>query len=242
MHCNDALFYHRFRRPGTDELEPTLTADLDRHLAGCAGCSALSITERAFDAAVGNAMNAVPIPIGLRSALISRAVARRSARQRHIVYRYAGVAATVLLALAVGFGVFRSKPQFELYTLLVAEDSRAENPEIATKNWLSANGLPSLPEAFDFSLAVNCAEERIQGNVVPVVVFRERQGEGFAKVFLVRESQFDFQAIARDQAQASHCTAYVHPRAANGYRFVIVHTGPSLTPFLRRAGDMARSA
>ena len=59
MHCNDAQFYLRLRRHAGDELGVDVTADLDRHLAGCPACAADAGRALVFDRAIASALRAV---------------------------------------------------------------------------------------------------------------------------------------------------------------------------------------
>jgi hypothetical protein len=90
---------------------------------------------------------------------------------------------------------------------------------------------------FDPTLFVHAGTESVQGRNVPVGVFRDRTGPGFAKVYAFRGTSFS-QKELRDE-QASHCSAKAYPAPAAGVTYVVVFTGPDLTPFLRGGGPLA---
>src|SRR5262249_12812227 len=101
MECRDAQFYLRLRRQTAGGLGREVTVDLDRHLAGCPRCAADARLVARFDAAVATAMQAVPIPAGLRDRLVAKLSAQRGAALRRKAYRYVGVAAALLLSVGI---------------------------------------------------------------------------------------------------------------------------------------------
>lgn len=240
MECRDAQFYLRFRRLDPDELGQDLTGTLDRHLAACPHCAADSKSAIAFDTALASAMQAVTIPAGLRERLIANVSAQRGAILRRKAYRYAAVAASLLLAVGIGIGAFTaSRPQLDTASLAMQGDALIDHrtAEAAVRNWLATERLPTqLPEPFDFSLLLTYGTEKVQGRDVPVVVFRDRQGPGFAKVYVFRSTLFDTRGVI--EAQASHCQVRLYPDRATGTLFAVVFTGQDLTPFLRGQGPL----
>lgn len=236
MDCNDARFYLRFRHSGPDDLGPDVVTDLDRHLADCPRCAAEATASRRFDAAVGRAMRDVPVPAGLRAKLVADLSARRGNVLRRKAYRYAAVAASLLLAVGIAAGIFSAaRPTLETDTLVQSADEQLDAPaaEQAVRRWLAAEGLPPLPDPFDFALYLTHGTEPVQGRAVPVVVFRHPQGPGYAKVYAFRDTQFKLKDVKG--AQASRCQAVVLKErdAATGVTFVAVYTGDRLDPFLR---------
>jgi len=252
MECRDAQFYLRFRRPGADDLAPDDAAALDRHLARCHHCAAEARYSVAFDAAIGTAMRAVPVPAGLRERLLTSTLAQRGTLHRRRAYRMAAVAASLLLVVGLVVGVFTAaRPQPATYELAVKGDDLAKvmgieapvgfgpgpnNPplaqanETAVRDWLRAEDLPTdLPEPFDYGLLVSYGWEEVQGRKVPVVLFRGRD-HGFAKVYAFRSTQFNLKAV--EEAQSSYCTAKPYP-TRDGVSFLVVFTGRDLTQFTR---------
>lgn len=237
MDCRDAQFYLRLRRPGSDDLDPDAAAALDRHLAGCPACAAAGRALAGFDAAVGRAMRAVPVPEGLRDQLFAEAAARRGAVLRRKTYRYLAAAASVLVTCGLVYGVYSAaRPQADVTALTgpVDELFQPQGAEKQIATFLKAHRLPGLPVQFDPTLFVHAGTESVQGRDVPVLVFRERNGPGFAKVYAYRDTAFKLDAI-RDE-QASLCSAKPYPNPAAGMTYVVVFTGADLAPFLRGGG------
>jgi hypothetical protein len=246
MDCRDAQFYLRFRRPGSDEFDPEVGGELDRHLAGCPHCAAEARADAAFDTAVSAAVRDVPVPAGLRDRLVAHVAAQRGAVLRRRVTRYAGVAAAVLLAVGIGFGAFGSRPKLDLYALVSAEAQQDLQPEETVRNWLTAQKLPAdLPYPFDYALLKEFSVKEVQGREVPVIVFASRGGAGFAKVYIFRVNQFRNLKDLEGAVVESNCLAVVYNDPENRYRglkIVVVHTlrtGPDLTPFLKTPGISA---
>lgn len=238
MDCRDAAFYLRLSAPRADEFEPEVTAALDRHLAGCPACAVLAKQIRGFDRAVATAMTAVPIPDGLRNRLFTAVATRRGAQLRRRTVRYAATAATVLVAVGLALGVYSAtRPQPDLYALVPEDDfANPRRAEETVTRFLKAERLPPLPAelAFDYGLYFESATKKVQGRDVPVIVFRDRTGTGWAKVYAFRDTSFDLKTVA--DAQTSHATAKAFPIPAAGVTYVVVFTGPDLAPFLRGAG------
>ena len=66
MDCKTARLLLDFARPAVAELATDYVQALQRHLAGCSDCASLERADRTFDAQIGRAMVAVPVPAGLR--------------------------------------------------------------------------------------------------------------------------------------------------------------------------------
>lgn len=241
MECRDAQFYLRFRRPGRDELDTDIAAELDQHLAGCPHCASESRLLSSFDRAVGLAMRSVAIPGGLRERLVARISARRGTVLRRRAYRAAALAASLFLTVGLAFGIFTAARPAPDTTALVLNNDSVGDPDAAeqqVRNWLHAEGLPpDLPEPFDYRLHLSHHWEEVQGRKVPIVLFREMNGPGFAKVYIFRSTQFNVKDVP--DAQASYCQARPYRNELEDITYVIVFTGQDLAPFLR-GGAFAR--
>lgn len=237
MDCRDAQFFLRFRRVGPDELGPAESAALDAHLGGCTRCAADARAAFATDVAFAAAMRDVPIPGGLRDRLVAAAFSRRGVAVRRKVYRFAAVAASLMLAVGLGIAAFTaSRPHPDTLALAMQGDAvgDAHAAEATVRQWLGAKRLPAIPEDFDYHLLLTYGSEEVQGRDVPVVVFRERNGPGFAKVYAFRTTTFDLKGVR--EAQSSYCRAKPYPDPVTGVTYLIVFTGQDLAPFLRGAG------
>ena len=246
MHCRDAQFYLRLRRQAGDELGTEVTADLDRHLAGCAGCAADAGRAASFDRAVASALRSVPVPAGLRDRLLAQSSTYHGAVIRRKVYRVAALAASLFFGVGLAFGVFSaSRPKIDTTALAMLHDEQMQDREgRLLAQWLAAQKFPTeLPLPFDPTLVVSKGTEKVQGADVPVVVFGHPTERGFAKVYLFRTNG-STKLDALQNAQASHTAALVidDQQQFRGVKYVILHTGRDLTPFLlARGGGVAQA-
>src|SRR5262245_10939969 len=134
MQCRDAQFYLRLRRHAGDELGADVTADLDRHCAGCPACAADARPAASFDRAVTAAMRSVPVPAGLRDKLLTLASAHRGGVIRRQAYKVAALAASIFFATGLAFGVFTaSRPKIDTYALVVNSDDFIQDPDGALR-------------------------------------------------------------------------------------------------------------
>jgi hypothetical protein len=239
----------RLRRHAGDELGTDVTGDLDRHLAGCAACATDARAAASFDRAVAKAMTAVPVPAGLRDKLLILASAHRGGVIRRKVYRVAALAASIFFVTGLTFGVFSfSRARIDANQMAEFNDRIYGDPEGALRDWLVAQKFPDqLPEPFDPELLMSLGTEKVQGEDVPVAVFRHpgdrERGRGFAKVYIFRDDgTYNLKDLT--DAQLSHTMARVvrDPARFRGVQYVIVHTfhpdpvDPNpLKPFLRPA-------
>lgn len=252
MQCRDAQFYLRLRRHAGDELGTEVTADLDRHLAGCPSCAADARSAESFDRAVGSAVRAVPVPAGLRDRLLTQASAHHGTVIRRKVFRVAALAASLFFTVGLAFGVFSAtRPKIDTDAMVAAADEQIRNPDAAIRQWLGDRRLPpQLPLPFNPDLLVTVGAERVQGVDVPVAVFRHPTEPGFAKLYVFRDDgRLDLRNLRN--TNASHTVATIVPadaRQFRGVKYVVVHTAhrvenpgdDPLKPFLRPAGDSAR--
>ena len=234
MDCTNARTWLAFRKPG--ELPADEPAALTAHLTACAACAAAVAGADAFDAAVGRAMTAVPVPTGLRDRLLKQAAARARTTALRKLGQAAGIAATVLVALGIVYGVFVTlRPTFHVDDLTVREDAVRDDPERAVRDWLLAANLPTdLPLDLDFRNHVFHGTERVQDRDVPVVMFqihRPGQRPDVAKLYLVRRAQFNLGQL-KDSQSSFFSGKVVRPSESQpGVVYVVLYTTESLTPF-----------
>jgi hypothetical protein len=244
MECRDAQFYLRLRRQAADELEADATAALDAHLTLCPGCAADARIASVFDRAVAGAMRAVTVPVGLREQLITRAAAAQGAALRLKLYRAAAACSAAVVLLCIGIGVFSStRPKVDTQEMVNAADEQENNPGEATRRWLSAQGLPPLPQTLDFDdkLCVSRGFMDHQGVHVPALVYISpgaQPGDPAATltIYIFRgDGRFDLKGL--QDAQASRASARVmtrpDPFRGSSYVYVFVYTTQDLHPFLR---------
>ena len=244
MECRDAQFYLRLRRHTADELGPDVNAALDGHCATCAVCAADARASASFDRAVATAMRAVPIPSGLRERLITQAARAQGTALRNKALRVGGMVVAALLIIGIGFSlVATTRPGVDPYKIVQDADRQYEKPGEYARQWLAAEKLPEeLPWDFDYDLLIHCGHDRIgdSNRYAPVMVFRAREGSGFARVYMFRAGgPFDTKEM-RD-VQASHFSAQVviGKQQWRDVHYLIVHKGPpkrGLGDFLRIPG------
>jgi hypothetical protein len=229
MECRDAQFYLRLRRHAADELGADVAASLGGHLATCPACAADARAAASFDRALASAVRAVPLPAGLRDRLVAHVASRQGAILRRKLYRSAVAAAAAVVLVLLGVGLFSStRPRVDTDGMVRRIDDELNDTPEATRQFLAANSVPDrLPLPFDYDLFVSQDVVRLQGNDVPVVVFRSPNGKGFAKVYAFRhDGRFDLKG-AHD-AQSSHATARVITPNEHGLgqvTYVVVYTG-----------------
>ena len=104
MDCRTARLLLEFSRPHAPDLGPPEAEELDRHLAHCIRCDALSRGERRCDATLARAMRQVEVPDQFRAQLLARLEGERGKWYRHRIGHAlracAAVAAVLLLAWA----------------------------------------------------------------------------------------------------------------------------------------------
>ena len=234
MDCRLSHLLLAFRRP---DLAAADAAALDAHLAGCPACSALARTDAAFDAAVGRAMAAVPVPAGLHDSLLKTARAADGAAWRRVVTTWGTAALLLLVGTAVGVGVYGhlTRTPFDTGSLAAQLDRDSDLREQATADWLKTEGLPpDLPGRLDPRWVIARGYERVNGRLVPTLLFQNHTlGPDVCRVYVLRDEQFRFDPRALDPFEGS---LFKVETARQGTRvYVIVYTGPSLDPFRRRA-------
>lgn len=220
---------------GPAELSAEDAAVLDRHLAGCPDCSAEAARQAGWDNAVRSAMTAVPVPAGLRDRLIATAAARQAVRFRRTLTRYAAVAAVVLVAAPLGYGVYlRSRPVLDTAAIAEQSSREFEDQEAAVRALLTAEGLPTtLPQRFDYQKCrVKTGYARVGGEKVPCIdltVVRPNQTDDL-RVLIARRTQFRLDDVR--PAGSSFATVTADRDPANGLVYVYVASSPTLDPFL----------
>ena len=239
MDCDTAKALLGFRRPiGSPELAPDDLAALDRHLADCPTCANLARRAEQFDAVVQPAMVAIPIPPGLHDRLLRRDASHRAASFRRRVYQVAALAAAVLIAGFLGYGVHRAnRPAFNTDDLAANLDQTTDAPERTVREWLKAQGFSQeLPLDFDFRNYAFHGTEPLFGRDVPVIVFRTtRTGSPETlKLYLLRTTDFRLDGLVDTRGSFYTVRVLQDDRPKSGIVYLGVYNTPSLEPFLRR--------
>lgn len=245
MQCRDAQFYLRLRRHAGDELGTEVTADLDRHLAGCPACAADAALAAGFDRAVATAVRSVPVPAGLRDKLLAQASTHHGAVIRRKVYRVAALAASLFFGVGLAFGVFSAtRPKLDTQVMLASAEDVIQYPDKALAAWLAEHKFPAqLPESFNTDLLLTLGSERVQGVEVPVAVFRHPTDPRFAKLYFFRtDGRYDLKDLRNTDGSNTAAKVIDDQRQFRGVKYVLVYpAGPDgLKPFLRPPGQSAR--
>src|SRR5262245_39290355 len=105
MDCDTARLFLQFTHPRGDDLDGPEAEELHAHLEQCTACNAQAMTARRLDQHLGRAMNAVPVPPGLKSRIVERLAEERGVFRRRWIRRIASVAAAACVLLAA-WGVY----------------------------------------------------------------------------------------------------------------------------------------
>jgi hypothetical protein len=201
MDCRTARLFLDFQRPRAPELPPDDAAELARHLAVCPECDATAQSERRLDDHVGRAVRDVPLPEQGHERLLGRLKEERAAVVRGRVAwaaRGLAVAAALLVVVWTWWHFIGSQPpKLDYFALRNAdfEMSNARNGPEGVENWFQSHRqvMMTAPRQFDYSYLVDCDLTRVQGRVVPKLVFQrvEENGRTRALVFALAGGQFD---------------------------------------------------
>lgn len=211
-------------------------AALDAHREACPQCRVSLARHGHQDAAIAAVMKAVTVPVGFRDALQTQAIAMQNSLWRaKWLSRGAGVlAAAAAILLGTGLVANLARPSFDSEQFLASFDASG-SAALAFDDWRLAEGLPPLPDDFDLQLVTFRGREWLQGRLVPAV--RLRSGREHAVVYFVRDSQYRLSGAV--DAVGSEGSVRVYRGQPGGYTLIVVHTGPSLAPFLRQPGSSA---
>lgn len=230
MDCDTARTLLLFYRPGRPaDLAAEDVAALEGHLASCPACSAALRHRQAADMAIGRAVRAVPVPGGLRAALVERATADLArAWRRTWLTRTAAAAAVVVAGLVAwgGYGILTRTPLDTDAAVAVFDDPGGE-----TRRWMVANGLPEQPEDFDLRLATFRGWGELDGRRVPAVVLQHPVAPHQATLYFLPPGRFDLRDAGN--AAGSNATARLYKDLPGGWAVLVVYTGHDLKPFIR---------
>jgi hypothetical protein len=227
-----------FGRQGT-ELAAEDAAALDAHLAVCPECAAAVRFERAFDDRVGRAMLAVPVPAGLKGRLLDGVSAERGAWYRQKFYALAALAASVLL---VAGGVIAwqmgTAPDLTVAGIVAQADAEVQNRGRMVEEVLGPRNLAFNPERpFDLNQLETAGLGRLQGREVPVLYFVNPEKNARAKVYVVRDTDFNWKDLPQDESSVpgsryGYQVAVLRDKSRSDVAYVVVYTGAGLGAFL----------
>ena len=236
MNCRIAqLWLGLYRSTGPDELPAEERGWLESHLQECPNCAQAFEQEQRFDQTISRAMNDVVVPAELHGSLLTLAVAHRRSIVQRTVYRSLALAASLLLAFGLVWGLHRmTRPNIDTDAFAATITRELTDPERAVDAWLTEQNLPpGLPLSFDYRHYDMHGTAELQGENVPVVSFRiwrdGLQRPDFCRVYIVRRSQFKLDEL--HDAQQSFVTIQTMA-GDDDVAYLIMFTSPELDPFL----------
>ena len=240
MDCNTARMLIAFFGRQGSELAPEDAAELDAHLAGCPACAATVRFERQFDDRVAKAMLAVPVPANLKARLLDGVAAQRGAWYRQKFYAVAGLAAAIVVTVgAIVAWQIQHAPELTPAGIVSQEDARAQDRARFVDRYLREHGRPDFrPERpFDLNQLELVGMGDLEGKDVPVLYFVNGPKNARAKVYVVRDTDFNWKNLPQDGSSQpgglfGHQVALVRDRERSGVAYVVVFTGAGLELFL----------
>lgn len=233
MDCHLSRLMLAFRR---SDLTDEDAAALDSHLAGCEACGRFARQTAATDRAFAAAMTAVPVPAGLRDALVKAAAGREAAAWRARAGKWVrGAAAAVGLAFAAGVYGYWTKPTLDTQAVSVEFDQKLDFAGERIPDWLAGQGLPrGLLDGFDLRLPTFAGRSTLLDREVPSVLLVS--GPHVAQVYIVPDHRFhvDPDRLADAQTSRGSVRAFRRDRVV----LVIVTTSDTLAPFLIPQGPI----
>jgi len=244
MNCDHARLWLAFARPA--EMEAAERARLDAHLAMCPDCGATARAERGTDDAFARAMQAVPVPDGLRARLTARLAAARTSWWRHAMLRASAACIAGLLAVSLTYS--STRPSLDLTA--AAEDATSQpglwkpldRAHDDANDLLRALGAPAVaPDEFNYQLLKSVGRQNCHGvRSAPTLLFTTAD-HAYAQVVLVRDTEIKNLPQLVDQVgEASGC--WVTVRAVpglSGWYYIITTYGKPIQSFLRKPGGTA---
>lgn len=211
---------------------------LEEHLEGCPECATLARTESIVDRALGRAMNAVPVPLTLRSKLLATFAQPRKPR----FWPWISAAAAVLLAIGLGaYWFFQPVPTLNLETFVWDLDANAGAGPERVENYFQAEGLTvSAPRQFRYAFLESMNVQMVQGQKVGHMLFHfpgtAHQSSAVAHVYILPSRFLEAEQKVRARYPTSSHTIEFLPQIGEQRDFVymVVFTGSSMEPFILR--------
>jgi len=226
---------------GNQELSPEQAAAVEVHLRGLPEWEVSAQRDREFDDRFGPALRDVAVPADLPKRIHARLAADRGNQWRRRIYQTSGVAAGLLLVIGLGWGLRWSlMPRLDAEQFATQFDAIAQDPFSQAEAWLADQGIVFQPAvALNPSLLTDFQMVEFQGQMVPMLYYTYFPGRATARVYIVDADQFRFSAMS-DEARRSFCAVQIFDdvEKPNRRRYVVVYTGVSLTPFLRRGENV----
>jgi hypothetical protein len=235
MDCSTARLFLQFQRPNAQDLDGPEARELSEHLAHCTQCNALARTERRLDQHLGRAMRAVEVPEGLRTEILRRVAAERSAWYRRWfgkATRWVAAAALVLLVLGAGYSWWYFRPPGPIAADHVAMDYNVRRPDLNEVNCIfkRLGSAPCAPTFVNYAyLSARPGMVELPGyeNVkVPHLVFMDadRSRKRFVEIFVLGNQKYRVEDIEKDGGYTYSLQVYQDPDNRKD-TYLILYTG-----------------
>lgn len=238
MDCNTARMLTTFFGRQGSELAPEDAAALNAHIASCSKCAVEVQFERAFDDRVTKAMLAVPVPVGLKSKLLDGVATQHAGWYRQKAYYAVGMAASVLIAIG-GIIAWQmgTAPELTLTEIVAQSDSQEQDRAGNVRKFLKERGLAFNPERqLDLNQVEFWGDGQLSGKIVPVLNFTNTAKNARAKVYVVRDTDFDWKKLPQDGSSVTSVygfqVAVLRDTKRSDVAYIVVFTGAGLEMFL----------
>jgi hypothetical protein len=234
MDCRTArLLLPYAARPA--ELGPEDTAELNAHLASCPQCAAQARAERSFDAAVGQAMTAVAVPLDLKAQIDARLARARGPRwRRSLAQLSAAAAALLLVASLIWLGTYKTPVQAE-YIAVNWDNyvSDLRDPD-RVKDYFRQQGMVvEIPDDFDWDALYWRDVTDFKGHQVARLDFQ--RGEAKAHIFVLPKSHFRIEKGAPTKYESSRCTVELIDWSKDVIVLIVYQSGATRQNFQKNA-------
>src|SRR5271166_4996544 len=135
MDCMTARILAKLPGNRAAELPAEDAAELVLHLQSCSECRRHVEMEQRLDAPMARAMQAVPIPPGLKSRILDQLATQRGAQHRRRFFYAAAAAACVFAAVGLLTWKPQSQVKFEIEEFVMMIDRDFENPKREADTW-----------------------------------------------------------------------------------------------------------
>lgn len=238
MDCNTARMLTTFFGRQGSELAPEDASALNAHIASCSKCAAEVQFERAFDDRVTQAMMAVPVPAELRSKLLDGIATQHGNWYRQKAYYVVGMAASVLIAIgSIVAWQMATAPELTLNEIVAQSDRQEQDRSGNVRKFLKERGLGFDPEQqLDLNQMEFWGDGELSGKKVPVLNLVNTAKNARAKVYIVRDTDFDWKKLPQDGSSVASVygfqVAVLRDTKRSDVAYIVVFTGAGLETFL----------
>ena len=211
MNCETIRLLLSLQKPGSTPTTPETASDaaaVALHLTACPECRAISESQARFEAMLGKAMFAVPVPSRLGGSIAVALEARRAAMLRRRIWSGVGIAAGVLLVVGLSIPIVSEVTQpkrvdaatFVSHTILAESD-----PFHETRDWLESQGVTYMPASeFDLTLMTGHSLVDLQRRSVPMLRLRHPQKQVVARIYVLKSEDFDLKTLKPETLVAEY--------------------------------------